>query len=271
MNMHDIVGTHDILFMTLDTLRYDVAVAAWQAGETPNLASVLPTSGWEQRHTPGSFTFAAHQAFFAGFLPTPAKPGIHPRLFAANFPGASSVTDETYTFDTPDIVTGLAQAGYHTICIGGVGFFNKQSPLAHVLPNLFHESHWSREMGVTGRDAMAVQVRLAAERLASIPASQRVFLFINVPSLHQPNFFYLPGATDDSIETHRAALRYVDSQLPSLFAALRQRAPTFCIVCSDHGTTYGEDGYKGHRIGHPIVYTVPYAHFVLPTLLTLRR
>jgi hypothetical protein len=34
-------------------------------------------------------------------------------------------------------------------------------------------------------------------------------------------------------------------------------------VCSDHGTAYGEDGYRGHRLGHPVVWDVPYAEFLL--------
>ena len=42
------------------------------------------------------------------------------------------------------------------------------------------------------------------------------------------------------------------------------RAPVLAIVCSDHGTAYGEDGYRGHRLAHPVVWTVPYAEFVLP-------
>ena len=45
-------------------------------------------------------------------------------------------------------------------------------------------------------------------------------------------------------------------------AALR-RAPLLAIVCSDHGTLYGEDGYTGHRLAHPVVWEVPYAEFVL--------
>ena len=36
------------------------------------------------------------------------------------------------------------------------------------------------------------------------------------------------------------------------------------IVCSDHGTLYGEDGFTGHRIGHPAVWTVPYADGIFP-------
>jgi hypothetical protein len=45
---------------------------------------------------------------------------------------------------------------------------------------------------------------------------------------------------------------------------MASRRPCFTIVCSDHGTAYGEDGYAGHRIGHDVVWTVPYADFVLP-------
>ncbi|MCD3069625.1 hypothetical protein GFJ91_23900, partial [Salmonella enterica subsp. enterica serovar Enteritidis] len=38
---------------------------------------------------------------------------------------------------------------------------------------------------------------------------------------------------------------------------------TFVIVCSDHGTCYGEDGKYFHSFNHPIVNTVPYMHFLL--------
>ena len=36
-DMHTIVGSHDIVFITLDTLRYDVAQALYEAGELPVL------------------------------------------------------------------------------------------------------------------------------------------------------------------------------------------------------------------------------------------
>jgi hypothetical protein len=261
MNMKEALGREDLLFITLDTLRYDVAQQAWAEGKIPHLARWLGPQGWELRHTPGNFTFAAHAAFFAGFLPTPAKPGRHPRLFALRFPGSETTTPHTAVFDTEDIVSGLSQSGYHTICIGGVGFFNKQSPLGCVFPNLFQESHWSPEMGVTEPASTAHQVRLAVERLNQLPAEQRVFLFLNVSALHQPNRCYLPGATEDSLASHRAALEYVDAQLPPLFAALQRRCSGIGIICSDHGTAYGEDGYFGHRLGHPVVWTVPYTEF----------
>jgi hypothetical protein len=249
--------------VTLDTLRYDVARDLCEAGRTPNLAALLPGGRWERRHAPGSFTYASHQAIFAGFFPTPAAPGAHPRLFALRFEGSETTTARTCVLDGPDIVHGLSTRGYRTVCIGGVGFFNKQNPLGSALPGLFDESHYSAAMGVGEPDSTRHQVRLAVDLLQAIPPASRVFLFLNVSALHQPNCCYLPGAETDSLATHAAALEYVDRELPPLFAALRRRGGAFCVVCSDHGTAYGEDGYRGHRLGHPVVWDVPYAEFLL--------
>lgn len=261
--MNWIVGRHDLLWITLDTLRYDVAASALAAGRTPALAGFLPDGTWQLRHAPASFTLAAHQAMFAGFLPTPARPGHHQRLFALRFEGSATTGPGTLVLDAPDVISGLAGLGYHTVCIGGVGFFNKQSPLGRALPALFHDSHWSPELGVTDPDSTAHQVALASRLVARFPASRRLLLFINISALHQPNHFYTAGAGEDSAATQQAALAYVDAQLAPLMALMRERAPTFCIVCSDHGTAYGEDGYTGHRIGHPVVWNVPYAEFFL--------
>jgi hypothetical protein len=170
--------------------------------------------------------------------------------------------------DGADIVTGLRGRGYHTACIGGVGFFNKRNPLGSALPALFDESHWSPELGVTCPRSTENQVALATTILARTPRRRRVFLFLNVSALHQPNHFYLPAGSDetraDTIESHAAALEYVDRALLPLFDACRRRETTLCVVCSDHGTAYGEDGFRGHRLAHPTVWNVPYGEFILP-------
>ena len=260
-DMHAIVGSHDIVFITLDTLRLDVAQSLHAAGELPVLARFLPPGGWERRHSPATFTYAAHQAFFAGFLPSPAAPGRHPRLFACAFAGSETTSKHTFTFEQASIPEALAARGYRTVCIGGVGYFNKQTALGSVLPSLFQESHWSAGMGVASRHSTQQQVALAIERLAA--SEQRTFLFINVAALHAPNRAYLPGCRADSLESHAAALRYVDGALAPLFSACAARAPTFAIICSDHGSAYGEDGYRGHRVAHDSVWNVPYAHFFI--------
>lgn len=248
-----LVGTHDLALIVLDTLRYDVAVEELAAGRTPNLARLI--GAWEERHSPGTFTYAAHAAFFAGFLPTPARPGRHARRFALRFEGSATIDATTCVLDGATIVEGLARRDYHTLCVGGTGFFNRQNPLGDVFPKLFAEAHWSRETGVTDPHSFEHQIDIVERSLARVRG--RAFTFVDVAALHQPNHFYGDAATD-SRATHAAALRYVDAHIPRLFASLR-RAPLFAIVCSDHGTLYGEDGYHGHRIAHPLVTTVPYA------------
>src|SRR5262249_13394048 len=73
----------------------------------------------------------------------------------------------------------------------------------------------------------------AGAGLAYLPAARRVSLFLNVSPIPQPNYYYLPGASVDSPASQAAALVYVDSQLPPLFAALQRRGPVLCIICSD--------------------------------------
>lgn len=262
INMNEVVKSMDVLFITLDSLRYDVAAEAFDKGMLPNFKALFP-GGWQKCHSPGSFTFAAHQAFFAGFLPTPADHPKQERLFAAQFMGSETTTENTLVFETADIVTGFEEKGYKTVCIGGVGFFNKQTALGTVLPSYFGESFWETRFGVAEKQSTAWQFSKAAELIEEY-AAQPLFLFINVSAVHQPNWFYLQEEkTGDSKESHAAALQYVDSQLPILTNALTKKRDTFCMVCSDHGTAYGEDQYSGHRLGHPTVWEVPMATCIL--------
>ena len=263
LNMKSLIGEANVLFMTLDTLRFDVAQQMWREGRLSNLSPHLGPSGWECRHSPASFTYAAHHAFFSGFLPTCSEPGPHPRLYASRFGGSVTSTDATFIFDEPTLPEALSARGYHTICIGGTGFFNPNSRLGQVLPSLFDEAHWSAELGVAHRASERNQVALAVERSESL-GDRPFLLFINIAAIHQPNWFYGDNASGDTLETHGAALEAVDRALVPLLEHLRSRdRSTLCIVCSDHGTAYGEDGHYGHRLAHDVVWNVPYAEFML--------
>jgi hypothetical protein len=259
MKRHWQTDPPDILVMTFDALRYDVADAAWREGRIPFLRRLIP-NGWEPRHTPGSFTYAAHAALFAGFWPTPSTTAPHVRPLALRFPGSRSTGPETMHLDGPDIVTGLRERGYHTVCIGGVGFFNPATPLGTVFPSLFAESHWRPEFSVTELHSTREQVRQACASIAGCPPERPLFLFVNISATHPPTRGYLPDMRQESCATQTAALEYVDRHLPPLFAALEQRQrTTAAYLMSDHGTLFGEEGWTGHRIGHPVVWTVPYA------------
>lgn len=262
------LGSHDVLLVTIDTLRFDVAERAMRDGQTPVLQAIAPDGVWERRHSPASFTYAAHTAFFAGFLPTPATPdgARAPRLFATAFPGSRTTDSRTLVFNEADIVSGFAAAGYRTICIGGVGFFNKRSSLGSVLPGLFQDSHWSPDLGVSCPQSTEHQVSQAVARLNRLPSDKPVFLFLNVSACHAPNRSYIPGAKRDCAKTQQAALAYVDSKLQTLLDRIRLHRPALTVICSDHGEAYGEDGYRGHRLAHSTVWDVPYLETILPRL-----
>jgi hypothetical protein len=274
-NLSAMIGQVDIVFITLDTLRYDVAQRAHRSEQTPCLSQWLGADGWERRHSPGNFTYAAHQAFFAGFLPTPACDGPHPRLFASRFEGSETTVNESFVFDEPNVIAALRARNYRTICIGGVGFFNKRTQLGSTLPDMFCESHWNESMGVTNPDSTERQVQVAIQRVGTLDSAIRCFLFLNISALHQPNYFYLPNAQSDSKDSMLAAMVYVDRWIGTLLnffeERLRRGNPSFWIICSDHGTAYGEGGYHGHRLNHEVVGDVPYKHFLISDRTSARE
>jgi len=260
LNVKSLIPETDIIFITLDSLRYDVAQQCFLNGKLSNFSQWLPKTGWEERYSPASFTFPAHHAFFSGFLPTKINSKITPRLFSAEFNGSESTTKDTFTFSEDNLVHALRNKGYLTVCIGGVGFFNKQNAISSVFPNLFEISQWSEKLGVTEKESTFHQFNLASECLKT---DQSIFLFINVSATHQPTNIYLNKDKEDDLDSHKAALLYVDSQLPILQKALEKRnKEQLIIICSDHGTAYGENHHWGHRNGHETVMKVPYLEYL---------
>lgn len=264
INMNEIVGTHDILFLCLDTLRYDIAKREEEEGNTP----VLNRYGkWKKCQAPGNFTYPSHHAMFSGFLPCDFEAcNMMERelLFFPKDVGAGRKGPKNaYCFSGATFIEGLAKDGYKTYCIGGVSFFDKRSDIGKVFPAMFQESYWHPSFGCGVKESIDNQISFTLKKLEQIPKEEHVFFYINVDTIHYPNYFYLEGEKSDTIQTHAAALRYVDERLERLFLGFQRRNPTFVICCSDHGTCYGEDGVVFHGINHPIVNTVPYKHFIL--------
>ncbi|MGV9878428.1 STM4013/SEN3800 family hydrolase [Streptomyces sp. NPDC003006] len=249
-----------ILFVTLDSLRYDVARAAYDEDLTPRLAALLPQGGWERRQTPGTFTLPAHMAFFSGFLPKLPQPEQPPRLWECRPPAVKAVSPQTFVFDAPNLLVGLRQHGYRTVCIGGVTYFSRETPLGGVLPDMFDEDHWRPEFCSPEPDSTRHQV----EQALSIEAARTgrpLFLFLNVSATHVPHGHYV-GESTDTEASQKAALAYVDEHLDLLITTLTAKSQWLIIMCADHGDAYGEDGYHGRGIAHPVVMNVPFAAWV---------
>ena len=108
VNMSEIVGSHDILFVCLDTLRYDAAKEEEERGGTPVLNAYGP---WKKCHAPGNFTLPSHMAMFAGYLPSPAEyvPLMErERLFAPKTVGMGEKRSQySFCFEEATFVQGL--------------------------------------------------------------------------------------------------------------------------------------------------------------------
>lgn len=264
IDMNEIVGQYDILFLCLDTLRYDVAKREEENNTTPNINQY---GAWKKCYAPGNFTYPSHHAMFAGFLPfsTESRSFFDREVlfFQKDIGEGRKPPKKAFVFEGATIVEGLHKAGYETICIGGVAFFNKRTDIGKIFPGMFQQSYWNPSFSCTVRESTENQINFALNRLEKYEKNKRIFMYINIDAIHYPNHFYMDGVKEDTVDTHAAALRYVDGCLPKLFSAFKDRNKTFVIACSDHGTCYGEDGYMFHGLNNEIINTVPYKHFIL--------
>ncbi|MGW3570148.1 hypothetical protein ACWDSL_40840 [Streptomyces sp. NPDC000941] len=88
-------------------------------------------------------------------------------------------------------------------------------------------------------------------------------LFITLDSLR----YDVARATYDDVSTdtaasQRGALAYADQHLGRLITTLTAKQRWMIIMCADHGDAYGDDGFHGRGIAHPVVMNVPYAAMV---------
>ena len=259
----------NLLLLTLDSCRYDVFMAA----ATPTTDSYSPTL---RAYAPANFTFPSHQAFFVGVLPQvvddlPYYNRFRRQLIALQEIGAQQVAKSALikVRSQGNLVTGLAEAGYQTVGAGAMDWF-KQDTLTRGF----------QQFAYTGTDADAQIDFLCAH----IDPSRPFFGFINFGETHAP-FSYKGkngrcpvdvrarimtwppvqrgpvGQASAAFDHQREAAEFIDARLPRLFAHLP--ADTIVIVTADHGECFGEDGYWGHGIHHPMVYEVPLAIFRL--------
>ncbi|TDQ54440.1 sulfatase-like hydrolase/transferase [Actinorugispora endophytica] len=283
----------DVLLITLDSCRYDVAADA----NTPHLSRLGPLLRAE---SPGTYTLPAHAALFNGFLPRPAsgrfllsgKPVEMIWRSAAARPTGGSVA---VTFTGPTLMEHYVERGHRVIGAGGVTFFDP-ADTANSLPKPFPEFHY---FGRSSRALSNLDSRVA-DRADTLPLTHvetladrcadadHFFLFVNCSSTHIPyttpnsplteqtsdalrRLYRLhdtkvpwpagppPLSRDDVrhlLDMQRRALEWADHQLGRLFARLATRRP-LVVVCADHGEEFGESGRYGHGHPHSSVSTVP--------------
>jgi len=254
----------DVLFVTLDSCRYDTFVAA----AAPVMKAVGPLV---RAFSPSHFTYGAHAAFFMGF--TPGDPARHEpyvnskygkifRMIGGGHRGKAAAWQE---LDGRNIVDGFRRRGYRTIGAGAVGWFDPATDTGRALTADFERFHY------TGGGPGFRQQRawLFDEVRAARASGTPVFAFANVGETHVPYWHEgapwdaavnpcVPfGEHNDAAESRRrqvACIEWIDAEIAPLLAAFADAA---VIVCSDHGDCWGEDGLWEHGIHHARTLEVP--------------
>lgn len=273
--------THEDLnyvLITLDSCRYDSLIKA----STPHLDKLGKIySAW----TPATYTLPAHISFFTGILPMvheelPYLNRFTKQLFKMHKAGASlggEAGDKTLHLKASkkDMIQGMRNEGFYTVGSGAANWFDKE-----ILVKNFHDFKYVRAQSAEA------QCNYVLEKLTSKAQDKRFFSFINFYETHTPYMHYGKDREEYSMnardhmefppyedskkknelgETLHAAqiqaAEHLDSVLGKFFTLLPLN--TLVILTADHGEAFGEDGYWGHGVYHPLVMNVPMMCFMI--------
>jgi len=251
-----------ILFVTLDSCRYDAFVEA----RAPNLKSLAPLC---RAQSPSHFTYGSHAAFFMGFTPGDAsrlEPYVNPKyakIFRMEGGGAGSPAPPYLELSGRNIIDGLNNAGYCTIGSGAVNWFNPERPTGRVLSVDFDQ------FGFAPGPNLKSQLAWIDARLAQVPSGTPSFVFLNLAETHVPYSYdgapwdveHNPcaafGEQNDATECRRRQVACVEWCDRILEPLLERFAKDSVIVCADHGDCWGEDGLWEHGVSHEKTLEVP--------------
>jgi arylsulfatase A-like enzyme len=245
-------GAHNLILVSLDTLRAD-AVGAY--------GSELPT-------TPALDRLATEGALFEHVSATyPSTPGSHMSMMTGVYANAHGVIGplDTLPTDVPTLAELLAARGWQTgavtedgMLVAGAGF---QRGFAYYRENK-GASIWAAagQVDATFRNGL---------RWLEAHRDEKVFLFLHTYQVHEP---YSPPPEFDRFRTYRdgdrevaidgatpGAIRdrhayagealYTDHEAARLLeglGALGLAERTLVVFTSDHGEEFGEHRWKGH-------------------------
>lgn len=254
--------SRSILFVTLDSCRYDAFVEA----RAPNLKSLAPLC---RAQSPSHFTYGSHSAFFMGFTPGDAsrrEAYVNPKygkIFRMEGGGHPGAAPPHVTLSGHNIIDGLKNSGYRAIGTGAVNWFNPERPTGRVLSADFDA------FAFAAGPKLQAQLEWIDATLAQVPAGMPSFVFLNIAETHVPYYYkdapwdpaYNPcvafGEQNDAAESRRRQVACVEWCDRILEPLLERFAKDSVIVCSDHGDCWGEDGLWEHGVSHEKTLEVP--------------
>lgn len=265
-------GIHpeSILFITLDSCRYDTFVRA----EAPNLKSIGQLI---EAEAPATFTLPSHTAMFAGITPRVGQskePLLNPtvgRIFRLENRIAPGKPDDYMQVGGKNIIDGFNKLGYVTIGAAAMRWFDPQVPTCFMLTSEFQKFQY------TATDVEAQAKYLMGQMAAHL--NRKLFVFVNIGETHTPyrhrdapwpknnpcvsNKLDHNNNAQECRERQQWCLEFVDKQIAPLIKAFQSSGASI-LACADHGDCHGEDGLWGHSLYHEKVMKVPMVMHLRP-------
>lgn len=268
------LGARNVVVVTLDSLRYDSAMAA----EMTNMARLGDV---ERRFSYASWTAPSHFNLLMGLLPHSSPSQVYASEYYkadfARYPERFGVPGIDFAAMLPSLwlPTYVRNVlGYRTGALVSMPVLNEHTPVNHdfdtyrlmsshndfeaVLDSLVFTddapTFWMLNVGETH-----YPYALADEDAGEWPRISGVHgVLKHLGSTGDTGAFF----NDDQMERLRdrqvRAARYCDNLLAKLYDIVPPR--TWIVVTSDHGELFGEAGYFGHGpINHEKVFEVPFA------------
>lgn len=210
-----------------------------------------------------TFTYPAHLAMFQGFFPTAAgdRPiynrfdkSVYRWFYKSRRPCLAELRG------TGSIPKVLRDQGHRTVAVGGVGWFNKRTPMRLGFEDFIYEP----------------DTEPAVNKFLTYLNKEPFYGLLNFGATHRP--YTVPGMCAElrrvrsprSGNNYRSSfnpklrekqiecMTYVDESLVKFFDRIKSlKLRTVACFCSDHGDCLGEDNCYGHGFSHPNVMAVP--------------
>ncbi len=264
MNLTRSIHSESVLFLTLDSCRFD----SFKRAKVPNLRQI---GALHCALSPSYFTYGSHSAFWMGFTPGvigSKRRWLNPKagkLFRMVYSGSSGNDGNCFNLDGRNLVEGFRNLGYLTVGTGAVEWFNTKTPTGSVLSEFFDHFWYS---GNTW--SLLDQLQWIDGHILQQSDNEPIFLFLNIGETHVPywhkgaNWEPWPspcvpfGGNDCSKRESRrrqvACLEWVDNKLQPLLEIFKGAT---ILACSDHGDCWGENGLWEHGISHQATLKVP--------------
>jgi len=283
---------NNVLFITIDSCGFDAFLKA----RTPNLDKIAIA---RKAQTPGNFTFPAHVSFFIGYLPN-VRNRSNTDFYTRNGKMLWRLSKAKYKLkkvgillDGHDIFEGYKKRGYAIRGFGGMNFFMIPKKNLRIY---FKED----EFTYFGKNNLERTKEIFPlfninKIIDSIKNKDKWFIFINEISTHWP--YYVNKGEYNQIRqileiqektnlcsgvynkkkltindgkklfnTQVKTIELIDLQIKKLLDRLPSNKPILIVICGDHGTSFGKNGYWGH--GHcgkdvlnvPLIINTNYIH-----------